>query len=29
MGGLLTASLIGIGYYLYDNYKVQKKEQRT
>lgn len=29
MGGLLTASLIGIGYYLYDTYKVQKKEQRT
>jgi hypothetical protein len=29
MGGLLTASLIGIGYLLYDTYKVQKKEQRT
>ncbi len=27
MGGLLTASLIGIGYLLYDSYKVQKKEQ--
>ena len=27
MGGLLTASLIGIGYLLYDTYKVQKKEQ--
>lgn len=25
MGGLLTASLIGIGYLLYDSYKVQKK----
>lgn len=29
MGGLLTASLIGIGYLLYDTYNVQKKEQRT
>lgn len=29
MGGLLTASLIGIGYLLYDSYKVQKKEQHT
>ena len=27
IGGLLTASLIGIGYLLYDSYKVQKKEQ--
>ena len=29
MGGLLTASLIGIGYLLYDTYKAQKKEKRT
>lgn len=29
MGGILTASLIGIGYLLYDTYKVQKKEQQT
>lgn len=29
MGGILTASLIGIGYLLYDTYKVQKKEQGT
>ena len=26
MGGILTASLIGIGYLLYDTYKEQKKE---
>ena len=26
MGGLLTVSLIGIGYFLYDSYKMQKKE---
>ena len=29
MGGLLTASLIGIVYFLYDTYKVQKKEQKN
>ena len=27
MGCFLTASLIGIGYVLYETYKVQKKEQ--
>ena len=27
MGGLLTASIIVIGFHLYDTYKVQKKEQ--
>lgn len=29
IGGLLTFSLIGIGYFLYDTYKVQKKEKQT
>ena len=27
MGGFLTFSLIGIGYFLYDSYKMQKRDK--
>ena len=27
IGGLLTFSLIGIGYFLYDSYKMQKRDK--